>query len=123
MTSPTRTTETTNSGPRKSAGRPATGCDPAVKVRMPADILAAIDRFAGKFAGLDRSAAIRALVELGCVPGARKTKRSIRRDIGCTSARCRLRSGAAWLRQRLSCGRRCCGLSERSRKCPPKLDH
>jgi hypothetical protein len=74
MTSPTRTTKITNSGPRKSAGRPATGCDPAVKVRMPPDVMAAIDRFAGKFADLDRSAAIRALVELGLRAGRKKNQ-------------------------------------------------
>jgi hypothetical protein len=74
MTSPTRTTETTNSGPRKRAGRPATGCDPAVKVRMPPDIIQAIDRWAGKFQDLDRSAAIRALIELGLRAGRRKNE-------------------------------------------------
>jgi len=69
MTGPTRTTETTNSGPRKSAGRPATGCDPAVKVRMPPDVIESIERWASKFQDLDRSAAIRALVQLGLRAG------------------------------------------------------
>jgi len=74
MTSPTRTTETTNSGPRKSAGRPATGCDPAVKVRMPAGLIESIERWARKFQDLDRSSAIRALVELGLRAGRKKNQ-------------------------------------------------
>jgi hypothetical protein len=35
----------------KRGGRPATGRDPLVQVRMPADLIQAIDRFAGKFCG------------------------------------------------------------------------
>jgi hypothetical protein len=85
MTSPTRTTETTNSGPRKSAGRPATGCDPVVRVRMPPDILAAIDRFAGKFAGLSRSQAIRALIDIGLHAGRKRNEDLV--DYGCPDSR------------------------------------
>jgi hypothetical protein len=53
----------------KRPGRPATGRDPVIKVGMPVDVLAVIERWAGKFAGLDRSAAIRALIELGLHAG------------------------------------------------------
>ena len=60
-------------GPKRR-GRPATGRDPFVKVRMPPDIIQAIDRWAAKFQNLDRSAAIRALVELGLHAGRRKNQ-------------------------------------------------
>ena len=53
----------------KRGGRPATGRDPLVQLRMPADLIQAIDRFAGKFADLSRSQAIRALIELGLRAG------------------------------------------------------
>jgi|SRR5712671_554458 len=65
-------TETPISVERKKPGRPPTGCDPLVQVRMPADVIQAINRWAGKFVNLDRSAAIRALVELGLHAGRRK---------------------------------------------------
>ena len=55
--------------PAKKRGRPATGLDASVEVRMPADLIQAIDRFAGKFADLGRSQAIRALVRLGLRAG------------------------------------------------------
>jgi hypothetical protein len=61
-------------GEPKRRGRPATGRDPSVKVRMPPDIIQAIERWAGKFHDLDRSAAIRALVELGLHAGRRKDR-------------------------------------------------
>src|SRR5260370_9101411 len=51
-------------GPKRG-GRPATGRDPLLKVRMPAGVIQAIDRWAAKFQDLERSAAIRALVDLG----------------------------------------------------------
>jgi hypothetical protein len=41
---------------------------------MPPDIIQAIDRWATKFHDLDRSAAIRALVELGLHAGRRKNQ-------------------------------------------------
>jgi hypothetical protein len=62
-------------GPKRR-GRPATGRDPSVKVRMPAGVIDAIDRWAAKFHELDRSAAVRALVELGLRAG-RKHDRAI----------------------------------------------
>jgi hypothetical protein len=40
-----------------------------VKVRTPPDLIQAVDRWAGKFQNLDRSAAIRALIELGLRAG------------------------------------------------------
>ena len=58
----------------KRRGRPATGRDPSVKVRMPPDVLAAIDRWATKFQDLDRSSAIRALLELGLRAGRKKNQ-------------------------------------------------
>jgi len=57
-------TENVISVPPKRRGRPATGHDPSVKVRMPADLIAAIERWAAKF-GLDRSGAVRALLLIG----------------------------------------------------------
>jgi hypothetical protein len=50
--------------PPKRRGRPATGRDPEVKVRIPPRIIESIDRWAGKFRDLGRPAAIRALIEL-----------------------------------------------------------
>ena len=61
-------------GEPKRRGRPATGRDPSVKVRMPPDIIQAIDRWAGKFQDLDRSAAIGALVELGLHAGRKRDR-------------------------------------------------
>jgi hypothetical protein len=69
-----RTTATTISVQRKPSGRPATGCDPLVQVRMPPDIIQAVDRLAAKFQDLDRSAAIRSLIELGLRAGRKKNQ-------------------------------------------------
>jgi len=55
--------------PPKTRGRPATGRDPLVQVRMPPDVIQAVDRLAAKFQDLDRSAAIRSLIELGLRAG------------------------------------------------------
>jgi hypothetical protein len=41
---------------------------------MPPDLIQAVDRWAGKFHDLDRSAAIRALVELGLRAGRKKNQ-------------------------------------------------
>jgi len=60
-------------GPKRR-GRPATGRDPSVKVRMPPDVLQAIERWARKFQDLDRSSAIRALVELGLHAGRKRNE-------------------------------------------------
>jgi hypothetical protein len=55
--------------PPERRGRPATGRDPEVKVRIPPHIIEAIDRWAGKFRDMGRPAAIRALIELGLRAG------------------------------------------------------
>ena len=60
-------------GPKRR-GRPATGRDPLVQVRVPPDVIQAIDRWAAKFQDLDRSSAIRALVQLGLRAGRKKNQ-------------------------------------------------
>lgn len=47
---------------QKSRGRPATGRDPSVSVRLPVELLAKLDSFRGD---QSRSEAIRRLVEKG----------------------------------------------------------
>src|SRR5947207_11066196 len=49
---------------QKRRGRPASGRDPAVAVRLPEDTIVAIDKRAGQNAATSRSEAIRRLVEL-----------------------------------------------------------
>jgi hypothetical protein len=66
--------KTANSISVKRPRRPASGSDPLLQVRVPADVLAAVERFRGKFQGLDRSAAIRALIELGLHAGRRRNE-------------------------------------------------
>ena len=51
-------------GPKKR-GRPATGRDQVVKVGLPAPFLQRIDRWAGGFHDMDRSAALRCLLNIG----------------------------------------------------------
>jgi hypothetical protein len=67
-------TENAISVPPKRRGRPATGHDPSIKVRVPVDLIAAIERWASKFHGLDRSAAIRALLSLGLEAGRKRNE-------------------------------------------------
>jgi hypothetical protein len=74
MTSNSGQTETMQTVKPKRGGRPATGRDPLVQLRMPADLIQAIERFAAKFQDLDRSSAIRALVELGLRAGRKKNQ-------------------------------------------------
>lgn len=50
--------------PKKGRGRPATGKDPQVVVRMPPTLIAAVDAW-GETNGTARSEAIRRLVEIG----------------------------------------------------------
>jgi hypothetical protein len=51
---------------QKKRGRPATGVDPFVGVRLPAETLDAIDTWASKVGDeLTRSEAIRRLIDLG----------------------------------------------------------
>jgi len=49
---------------RKKRGRPATGTDPLLTVRAPAELIAAINAWAAK-AKLARSEAVRQLIEAG----------------------------------------------------------
>jgi len=49
----------------KKGGRPATGRDPLVQVRVPKSLLERIDRWAGRFEDMDRSAALRCLFAIG----------------------------------------------------------
>lgn len=49
----------------KRRGRPATGRDPVVPVRLPAEFIARIDNWGAKQAAHSRSEAIRRLVEIG----------------------------------------------------------
>jgi len=46
-------------------GRPATGRDPFVGIRLPASLIEAIETWSGKHDAASRSEAIRRLVELG----------------------------------------------------------
>ena len=58
-------------------GRPATGRDPLVGVRLPKEMIADIDKWAQREKAGDRSKAIRRLVELGLIakaPGEMKTR-------------------------------------------------
>jgi ribbon-helix-helix CopG family protein len=51
---------------QKKPGRPATGRDPAVTIRLPEKVLDDVETWAAKQGGdLNRSQAIRRLVELG----------------------------------------------------------
>jgi len=49
----------------KRRGRPATGRDPLVQVRVPKSLLDRIDRWAGRFDDMDRSTALRCLLGIG----------------------------------------------------------
>ena len=49
----------------KRRGRPATGRDPVSAIRLPAELTAAIDKWAARNETASRSDAIRRLVELG----------------------------------------------------------
>ena len=66
------TTEHTTPVRPPRRGRRAKGRDPLVQARMPPDVIAAIDRWAAKFADLDRSAAIRVLVDIGLHVGRKR---------------------------------------------------
>jgi len=49
----------------KKRGRPATGKDPLVALRLPAEMIAEVDDWAARNAVASRSGAIRALIEKG----------------------------------------------------------
>lgn len=63
-TGKTETMETVVPKPRKG-GRPATGRDPLVQVRLPKFMLERIDHWAGRFPDMDRSKALRCLLGIG----------------------------------------------------------
>lgn len=50
---------------RKASGRSAPGHDPALSIRLPASLIASIDKWANEAGADDRSEAIRRLVEAG----------------------------------------------------------
>jgi hypothetical protein len=50
--------------PKRPRGRPATGRDPTLGGRVPAELIAAVDAYAAK-AGINRSDAMRRLLEAG----------------------------------------------------------
>jgi predicted DNA-binding protein len=50
---------------RKQRGRPATGKDPFTGVRFPPEMITRIDSWSKRHKAATRSAAIRALIELG----------------------------------------------------------
>jgi Ribbon-helix-helix protein, copG family len=51
--------------PKKKRGRPATGRDPVMTVRLPPELVESMDRWAKENGYPDRSSAIRALIERG----------------------------------------------------------
>jgi Arc/MetJ-type ribon-helix-helix transcriptional regulator len=64
---------------RKKRSRPGTGQDPVSAVRLPAQLTAAIDRWAAKTGAPSRSEAIRRLVEqalAGAQPPQKRSKKS-----------------------------------------------
>jgi hypothetical protein len=48
---------------KRKPGRPATGKDPLIALRVPAETIRAIDKWGGE--GVSRSEAIRTLIEIG----------------------------------------------------------
>jgi Arc/MetJ-type ribon-helix-helix transcriptional regulator len=69
----------TRSVKRKKQGRPATGTDPLVGVRLPQELIDAIDRWADREGAASRSGAIRRLLEQALAGGEsprRRTKKS-----------------------------------------------
>lgn len=48
----------------KKRGRPATGRDPLIALRLPAELVKAVDKWAAK-RGINRSSAIRQWIEIG----------------------------------------------------------
>jgi hypothetical protein len=58
----------------KKRGRPATGKDPLVAIRMPQELIDEIDAWAKRYANEGRSRAIRRLVDLGLKAKGRKAQ-------------------------------------------------
>jgi Arc/MetJ-type ribon-helix-helix transcriptional regulator len=63
---------------KKKRGRPATGQDPVSAIRLPAQLTAAIDKWAAKTGAPSRSEAIRRLVEQALADAQPSRKRSER---------------------------------------------
>jgi hypothetical protein len=61
---------------QKKRGRPATGRDPVSAVRLPTELTTAVDKW-GEANGVNRSEAIRRLVELGLTVKATKPKQPL----------------------------------------------
>ena len=70
---------TDNEHPQKKRGRPATGKDPQVGFRAPADLVAGIDAYASS-AGLSRSATVRLAVDRLLGEASRSTLRASRQS-------------------------------------------
>jgi hypothetical protein len=64
---------------KRRRGRPATGQDPAVTTRLPADVLTAVEQWA-ESNGFKRSVAIARLVELGLKAATPKRRPAKRRS-------------------------------------------
>lgn len=59
----------------KKRGRPATGRDPLVPVRLPPALLRSVESWASRYEGMSRSTALRCLIDLGLhVPKKRVAK-------------------------------------------------
>jgi hypothetical protein len=110
--------------PPKRPGRPATGRDPLVQLRMPRDVIQAVNRWASKFQNLRHSAAIRTLVELGLHAGRKKDHvfdpkgfRLHERKVPLAKRRRLVFDKGSAAAAAATCRRQ--GVM----KCPPKLDH
>ena len=60
---------------QKKRGRPSTGRDPPLPVRLPLKLVQRIDGWAKQYQGMNRSAAVRCLLELGLRTPPAKIKR------------------------------------------------
>jgi Arc/MetJ-type ribon-helix-helix transcriptional regulator len=51
--------------PKRKRGRPATGRDPLITLRIPEELASQIDEWRARYEGMDRSAALRILLQRG----------------------------------------------------------
>ena len=51
--------------PKRKLGRPATGRDPLISLRIPEELASHIDEWRARYEGMDRSAALRILLHRG----------------------------------------------------------
>src|SRR3954452_9779345 len=51
--------------PKRKPGRPATGRDPLISLRIPEELASQIDDWRARYEGMDRSAALRILLQRG----------------------------------------------------------